>query len=131
MLEKKAKKNNKIALVSGNFNVIHPGHQRLFRFAKQNSDKLIVAVNSDLIAGSDAYINQNLRFEGVESNTWVDEVVLNDISVEDLILKIKPDLVVKGSEHEHEKNSETGVIDQIGSRLVFFLVVQYFRLLIY
>ena len=91
------KKQNKIALVYGNFNVLHPGHLRLFRFAKQNSDKLIVAVNSDELSGSVAYIDQKLRLEGVQSNTWVDQALLNDISIEHLIREIKPDLVVKGS----------------------------------
>jgi len=34
--------------VSGNFNVLHPGHLRLLRFAKEYGDRLIVAVQSDL-----------------------------------------------------------------------------------
>ena len=42
-------------LVSGNFNVLHPGHIRLLRFAKESGDYLIVAVESDRIAGSAAH----------------------------------------------------------------------------
>ena len=110
---------NKIALVYGNFNVLHPGHLRLFRFAKQNCDKLIVAVNSDLISGSASYIDQQLRLEGVRSNTWVDEALLNEDSIENLILTVKPSLVVKGSEHEFEENPELRVIKKVGARLMF------------
>ena len=40
----------KKVLVSGNFNVIHPGHIRLLRFAKERGDILIVALQSDKIA---------------------------------------------------------------------------------
>ena len=38
----------KIVFVSGQFNIIHPGHLRLLRFAKECGDKLVVAINSDL-----------------------------------------------------------------------------------
>ena len=37
----------KIAFVSGNFNVIHPGHFRLLNFAAECADFLIVGVNDD------------------------------------------------------------------------------------
>jgi len=113
------KQKNKTALVYGNFNVLHPGHLRLFRFAKQNCEKLVVAVNSDLIAGSGSYIDQKLRLEGVKSNTWVDEALLNDTSIQELILNIEPALVVKGSEHEFEENPELSAINKVGARLMF------------
>jgi bifunctional ADP-heptose synthase (sugar kinase/adenylyltransferase) len=38
--------NDKIAFISGNFNVLHPGHLRLINFAKENADILIVSVNN-------------------------------------------------------------------------------------
>ena len=41
-------KRDKIVLVYGNFLVVHPGHLRLLKFAKQYGDRLVVAV----IAGS-------------------------------------------------------------------------------
>ena len=37
--------------VSGNFNVLHPGHLRLLRFAGELGDRLIVGVQSDRLAG--------------------------------------------------------------------------------
>ena len=36
--------------ISGNFNIIHPGHQRLFKAAKELGDYLIVGVFSDKLA---------------------------------------------------------------------------------
>ena len=47
----------KKVFVSGHFNVLHPGHLRLFRFAKECGDILIVGVESDRIAGNDAYVS--------------------------------------------------------------------------
>ncbi len=36
-----------IAFVSGNFNVVHPGHVRLLSFAKEAGSCLVVGVNPD------------------------------------------------------------------------------------
>ena len=38
----KLKKGKKIAFVSGNFNIVHPGHVRLFNFAAECADFLVV-----------------------------------------------------------------------------------------
>src|SRR5262245_65503620 len=35
----------RISFVSGNFNVVHPGHLRLLRFAREIADLLVVGVN--------------------------------------------------------------------------------------
>ena len=90
----------KTVFVSGNFNVLHPGHLRLLRFAKELSDKLIVGVWSDRIAGKESHIPEEFRLEGIQSNGWVDEAFLLDESVEEVIRKLRPDIVVKGKEHE-------------------------------
>ncbi|SVB93813.1 uncharacterized protein METZ01_LOCUS246667, partial [marine metagenome] len=40
-------RSNRTVLVSGKFEVLHPGHLRLFRFAHELGDRLIVGVLSD------------------------------------------------------------------------------------
>ena len=47
--------------ISGNFNIVHPGHIRLFKFAKKIGNNLTVAIKSDNLAKSDVYINEKLR----------------------------------------------------------------------
>ncbi len=112
---------NKITtvLVSGNFNILHPGHLRLLRFAKESGDYLIVAVESDRIAGDAAHVPEQLRIEGARSNSWVDEVFLFDESIEGLIQRLQPDIVVKGREHQNKFNSEQAVVTSYGGRLIF------------
>jgi rfaE bifunctional protein kinase chain/domain len=109
----------KIAFVSGNFNVLHPGHLRLLRFAKEVSERLIVGVRSDRCAGKDSYIPENLRLEGIQSNGWVDEAFLLDEPIEEILKKIKPDIVVKGKEHEKGLNPEAAVLEEYGGKLLF------------
>lgn len=112
-------KRKKIVLVTGNFNVLHPGHLRLLRFAKECGDQLIVAVKSDQLAGSSAFVPENLRLEGVKSNSLVDEVFLINEPTEQIILKLRPDIVVKGKEHENEFNPELAALESYGGHLVF------------
>ena len=70
----------KTVFVAGNFNVLHPGHLRLLRFASECGGKLIVGVFSDRISGEASYVPEELRLEGVKSNSWVDKVILIDDS---------------------------------------------------
>ncbi len=106
-------------LISGNFNVLHPGHLRLFRFAKELGSKLIVAVESDRMAGIHAHVNEQYRLEGIQSNNWVDEAFIMDQSILQIVEKIRPDIVLKGKEHELKYNPELETLAKYGGRLVF------------
>ena len=110
---------NKTVFVSGHFNVIHPGHLRLLRFAKECGNRLVVAVESDRIAADAAHVPEQLRLEGVQSNSWVDEAFIVDEPVTTVIARLRPDIVVKGKEHELRLNPELAVLEQYGGRLLF------------
>ena len=59
----------KKVFVSGIFNVFHPGHVRLLRFAKNFGDKLIVGLLSDKMAGVGAFVPAELRMENLKNNS--------------------------------------------------------------
>jgi rfaE bifunctional protein kinase chain/domain len=105
--------------VSGNFNVLHPGHLRLLRFAKECGDRLVVAVQSDRLAATAAHVSEQHRLEMVKANTWVDEAFLVDEPVTQLLKRLQPEIVVKGKEHETRFNPELAVLEQYGGRLLF------------
>lgn len=112
-------KKQRIVLVSGNFNVLHPGHLRLLRFAKECGDRVMVAVLSDRLTGPASHVPEQLRLEGVQSNLWVDEAFIADEPVEMLVRRLRPDIVVKGKEHEHGPNPELRELGAYGGRLLF------------
>jgi len=112
-------KKNRTVFISGHFNVLHPGHLRLLRFAKEYGDRLVVAVESDRIAGSAAHVPEQLRLEGVQSNSWVDEAFITDDPVVAVIARLQPEFVVKGKEHESLYNPELEVLGQYGGELLF------------
>jgi rfaE bifunctional protein kinase chain/domain len=109
----------KVAFISGHFNVLHPGHLRLFRFAKENCDMLVVGVESDSLAGSAAHVPESMRVEGIQSNTWVDQTILITDSVISTIRDLKPDIVIKGKEFEILPNKEEDVVKEYGGKLMF------------
>lgn len=112
-------KKNSTVFVCGNFNVLHPGHLRLLRFAKEQGDNLIVGVQSDKIAGASAYVPEQLRLEGIKSNNLVSDAFIIDETVPQVIKRLRPDIVVKGKEHESLDNPEISELEQYGGKLVF------------
>lgn len=105
--------------VSGNFNILHPGHLRLLRFARECGGKLIVGVNSDRLAGTAAHVPEQLRLEVLQSNSWVNEAFLIDEPIGDVISRLKPEIVVKGKEHASGLNPELPVLQTYGGKLLF------------
>ena len=109
----------KKVLVTGVFNVLHPGHVRLFRFDKECGDYLIVAVQSDKTSVQPIHVKEQLRLESVESNSYVNESFITNDTPEELIKRLKPDVLVKGREHEARLNPEEEVLAQYGGELLF------------
>jgi len=105
--------------VSGIFNVLHPGHIRLFQFARGLGEQLFIAVESDRIAGNAAHVREELRLEGVKSCSLVDNAFLIDEPVVGFIGRLQPQVVVKGREYERGYNPEAEVVAAYGGRLLF------------
>ncbi len=103
--------NKSIAFISGNFNVVHPGHLRLLKFAAEQADVLVVGVNSDKVAG--VTLPQDVRLENVRSISMVDYVVGLDVPAATFIEELKPNVVVKGKEFETRSNPEQAAVESV------------------
>jgi rfaE bifunctional protein kinase chain/domain len=106
-----------MSFVSGNFNVVHPGHLRMFKFATDIADKLIVGVNPDDYPG--ASMPSALRLEGVKAISVVHRAVALETRAEHFIAALQPEFVVKGKEFEDRQNAEEPVVKAYGGRLMF------------
>src|SRR2546430_10110351 len=98
-----------IAFVSGNFNVVHPGHLRLLKFAAEQADVLVVGVNSDKVTG--VTLPQDMRLENVRSISMVDYAVRLDEPADTFVAALKPNAVVKGKEFGSRFNPEQAAVD--------------------
>ncbi len=108
----------KKVFVSGDFNILHPGHLRLLKFAKESGDYLIVGVNNDLLSNNKG-MSQDIRLESIKATSYVDESFILDEIPAEFIKKNKPDIVVKGKEHEDKENLELDIINSYGGKLIF------------
>jgi rfaE bifunctional protein kinase chain/domain len=107
----------RIAFVSGNFNVLHPGHLRLLQFAKDCGDFLVVGVTGD---GAPAVtVPAAMRLEGVRAIGIVDHAFVLDERPEQFIVRLQPAVVVKGKEFENRRNPEREAVEAYGGTLLF------------
>lgn len=99
----------RIGLCTGCFDVLHIGHIRLFKYAKDMCDLLIIGINSDdsvrKLKGNDRPINtQDIRKEFLLNLKNVDDVyIFNEISPYILIKDLQPDLFFKGKDYDLNK----------------------------
>ncbi len=107
----------KIVFVSGNFNIVHHGHLRLLNFAADCGEMLVVGVNTDTLALS--LMAEPLRLEAVRSIGIVDFAFILQVPPEALIRVLRPDIVVKGKEHEGGFNPEGEAVESYGGKLLF------------
>jgi rfaE bifunctional protein kinase chain/domain len=106
-----------IYFISGNFNILHPGHLRLFRFAAELGGRLVIGINADDAEG--VSVEQALRVEGVRAIGAVHEAIALTESAERFIARLRPEYVVKGREYEGLRNSEQQIVDEYGGALIF------------
>lgn len=107
----------RVVFVSGNFNIIHPGHLRLLNFARELGELLVVGVLAKESPG--AYIAASLRVEGVRALSMVDHAFLLQDAPANFIRELCPDFVIKGKEHEDGENPEATALEATGGKLLF------------
>lgn len=116
-VRRRAGKGKRIVFVSGNFNIVHPGHLRLLQFAVDCGDFLVVGVTGD--ATPAVTIPAELRLAGINAIGMVGYAFLLKERPESFIAKLKPAVVVKGKEYEHRHNLEREAVAKYGGRLLF------------
>jgi len=127
----KLKKQNKtIITTNGCFDIIHAGHVRYLKSAKELGDVLIVCLNSDAsvqrLKGPTRPLNhQDDRAEVMSALCAIDYVVIfeEDTPI-DVLGKIKPDIHVKGGDYTEETLPETKIIKQGGGKIQFIPFVE-------
>lgn len=96
------------AYCGGTFELLHPGHQRFFRWVHDNFDRVIVALNTDdFVARYKKITVQSYaeREENLLGCRWVHEVIPNTGGEDSqpAILAAKPTHIVNGSDWTRER----------------------------
>jgi D-beta-D-heptose 7-phosphate kinase/D-beta-D-heptose 1-phosphate adenosyltransferase len=96
----------KIVFTNGCFDLLHPGHIHLLNKAKDLGNRLVVGLNADasvrrLKGSTRPILNEQDRACILGSLDCVDMVVLfEEDTPENLIAKLKPDILVKGADYK-------------------------------
>jgi D-glycero-beta-D-manno-heptose 1-phosphate adenylyltransferase len=108
LLGRSARNRKTLALANGCFDIVHIGHVRYLKSAKETADVLLVAVNSDssakkLKGSGRPVIPEDERAEVIASFEFVDFVVIfEEENVKALISELKPDFHCKGGDYKEE-----------------------------
>ena len=97
----------KVCFINGCFDVLHYGHLSLIKHGYENSDFLIIAIDSDERIKNNKgnerpFNNQNIRSEFLLSLRYVDRVVVfeDDEKLKKLVEYFSPDLMIVGEEYK-------------------------------
>jgi rfaE bifunctional protein kinase chain/domain len=107
-----------ISFVSGNFNIIHPGHLRFLLFAKEQADILVVGLY-DKHNSISAYFENEERCMALQALNFVNEVLIVNGDRLNVIGELQPDVVVKGKEFSDSDNPEKEIVESYGGKLIF------------
>jgi rfaE bifunctional protein nucleotidyltransferase chain/domain len=122
-------KGKKIVFTNGCFDILHRGHVEYLSKAKQLGDVLIVGLNSDssvkMIKGDKRpIVPQEDRAFILSNLSFVDYVVIFDEPTPyELISKIVPDVLVKGSDWSEENVVGKDIVEANGGKVVLIGLV--------
>jgi D-glycero-beta-D-manno-heptose 1-phosphate adenylyltransferase len=113
----------RIVLANGNFDLLHVGHVRYLRGAKELGGKLVVAINSDesvkaLKGEGRPVMPAKERAEIIAALSDVDAVVIfPELDVRALIREIHPDIQAKGTDYTVDSVPERDAVAEYGGRV--------------
>ncbi len=113
----------KIILTNGCFDLLHVGHVRYLRGAKELGGKVVVAVNSDssarvLKGEGRPRTSQQERAELLAALEDVDAVVVfPEKDVTAIIRELRPDIHAKGTDYTEASVPEGALVRELGGRV--------------
>jgi rfaE bifunctional protein nucleotidyltransferase chain/domain len=113
-----------LVFTNGCFDILHVGHVRYLRSARELGDALVVAINSDrsvreLKGAGRPIMNEQERAEMLAALGAVDYVtVFDDTSPRSLIAEVLPDILVKGGDYKPEEIHGREETEAAGGRVL-------------
>lgn len=123
IIEKEKEAGKKVVFGNGCFDILHVGHVRYLRGARELGDILIVAVNDDssvtgLGKRKDVVTPASERAEIISSIDSVDYVIIfSDPNVENLLSTLKPHIHAKGTDYTEGNVPERDIVISYGGKV--------------
>jgi len=130
ILDELGKKNKKIVFTNGCFDLLHRGHIRYLKKAKEKGDLLIVGLNSDssvrkLKGKGRPFVPEKERAEILSALEFVDYVIVfSEDTPANLIGQVKPDILVKGSDYSLNQIVGKDFVQSCGGKVITMPLVK-------
>ena len=129
LLRSSRRKGKKIVFTNGCYDLLHPGHLRLLRFAKRQGDLLIVGLNSDRSVRALKGANRPIQSEkdraellsGLEAVDYV--TIFGEKDPERLIRALRPDILIKGADWKGKEVVGAPFVRSYGGKVLSFPTV--------
>jgi D-beta-D-heptose 7-phosphate kinase/D-beta-D-heptose 1-phosphate adenosyltransferase len=125
-------KGQRIVFTNGCFDLLHVGHISLLERSRQQGDRLIVAINSDdsvrkLKGPSRPMVSERQRAKVLAALSATDAVVVFSESTPfELILDLRPDVLVKGSDYSEDTVVGAAEVQSWGGRVCLVPIISGF-----
>ncbi len=119
-----------LVFTNGCFDLLHLGHVRYLRQAKELGDAMVIGLNSDSsirrIKGDDRPIqSQGERAEILAALECVDYIVIFDEpTAERTVAILAPDIYVKGGDYALDELPEAKIVESYGGKVTILPLVQ-------
>jgi D-beta-D-heptose 7-phosphate kinase / D-beta-D-heptose 1-phosphate adenosyltransferase len=119
----------RVGFTNGCFDLLHPGHVKLLAGARAACDRLIVGLNGDAsvtrLKGAGRPVQGvQARAEVLAALEAIDLVVVFDEDTpENLIARVKPTVLVKGSDYTCEEVVGRGIVEAEGGKVILIEIV--------
>ena len=113
----------RLVLANGCFDLLHVGHVRYLRAARELGDALVVGLNSDAsvrrLKGAGRPVMPAVeRAELVAAVSGVDAVVIfEEDSADALIARLRPDVHAKGTDYTAQTVPERSTVESVGAKV--------------
>lgn len=122
-LQKSRQQGKTIVTTNGCFDILHIGHVKYLKAAKQLGDVLVVAINSDdsvraIKGGKRPLVQEDERAEVLAALECVDYVMIfPELDPIQFLYELRPDIHVKGGDYSPDQVVEREAVKSIGCQL--------------
>lgn len=124
--KRERRKGKTIIFTNGCFDMLHPGHIRLFKFAKSKGNILVVGINTDRSVQKNKGEERPIfplreRIEILSSISYIDYIVpFSSLTPLSLIKAVKPKYIVKGGDYAPEQVVGKKEVEKWGGGVLIF-----------
>lgn len=128
--ERERKKGKTIVFTNGCFDILHPAHIRLFKFAKSKGDILVVGINTDRSVQKNKGAGRPIfplkeRVEILSAISYIDFIVpFRSLTPLNLIKAVKPKIIVKGGDYTPEQVVGKKEVERWGGKVIIFPYIE-------